>query len=1156
VNSFLCFLLCIFWLNVSILSAQRTDTVTSYRYLKLADSLRLAKQYRPAMSYYQIAAQGYWKYAESLPKRKKWNSAQLRAYEQFFYCSTLYGRMLNGVRRPDSAQRHLTILLEQARHLLGRQHFQTAYIQGAIGRAAELNQDYHSSILNHKAAIAILSQYQQGTLQVAMANSYMSLGLLYGKLSALDSTQFMYLKAVQLLKDNLTIPRAAEYLIDCYNALSLLNNQRSDFEQESIYLLRSLELMKQYSVPANQQAMTYFNYGLVLQRAKLNWEAIAVFKSALVTLKADTFQFKKQGQLALGSLAKSYERLGNYSLAITYYQAALDHINQQERTDEDARLTTLSALADCYLASGVAFDGATDTWITQLRKPSEALRQKPKSALDRLLPAERSMLRLSHESLAHLGRHHAHHTQQYDSALFYYTHAYAIEQMDTVTFTVLDQSRTLQELANAHYQLQQYSQAKNHTQHALKYLETIYTQLPQSLQKSYELMGDIAQQEQAIDSAYDWYSQAIKVSLPEAFAGKLDTAIFSQSVEVDRFLVYPLVKKIQLLNLYHRHFGPKALAEIQQLATFGERLIQKHQQAIGGDADKLLINDFFSGFYTALIDCYATHPTLPSARAYDFMESIKAQALQSLLNEREAYRFCGLPPAIDARRKALTQRLALLNESSRQLQALCPQCDSAQLQSLNSRTLEAYESLDSVQQVIKKEHARCYALKANVERVDVAALQAVLAKQQRQTALVSYVHNDSMLYAFVVTPTSYRLHRQPLPPAPASGQSSQSKKHPSAFHATIHQFMRNLNDPKLAINPIATFAEPSHKLYQYLIAPLERDIAGMDLVIIPHGHLHKLPFDVLIRQKPQPANATWSNLDYLLRRHSISYHYSGALWAKQQQAPKDQQTGTGFVAFAPVFADTITSNILPSDTLDAVLSIEQAEARKALIQNVASATGIVKPLPGTQDEVNSIGALFAVKGQPAEVYLNAQANEQSVYASDLSQYRYVHFATHGLADESQPQNSCLVLAQVKHPVSNSNLASKATTSTTARSTGLEESVHSNASDNVLSSLELYGLKLRAELVVLSACQTARGQVREGEGVIGLTRGLLFAGAQNVVASQWNVNDLSTSLLMKDFYRRLLAGGSVTASLREAKLELLHTHYACPHFWAAFTSIGK
>ena len=115
-------------------------------------------------------------------------------------------------------------------------------------------------------------------------------------------------------------------------------------------------------------------------------------------------------------------------------------------------------------------------------------------------------------------------------------------------------------------------------------------------------------------------------------------------------------------------------------------------------------------------------------------------------------------------------------------------------------------------------------------------------------------------------------------------------------------------------------------------------------------------------------------------------------------------------------------------------------------------------------------------------------------------------------------------------------------------------------DESLGSLfsgDIYGLDLSADLVVLSACETGLGKISKGEGIIGLTRALIYAGSNNLVVSLWRVNDASTSVLMKDFYSMMLNDNGYAEALRAAKLQMIATEeYSSPYYWATFVLIGE
>jgi CHAT domain-containing protein len=154
-------------------------------------------------------------------------------------------------------------------------------------------------------------------------------------------------------------------------------------------------------------------------------------------------------------------------------------------------------------------------------------------------------------------------------------------------------------------------------------------------------------------------------------------------------------------------------------------------------------------------------------------------------------------------------------------------------------------------------------------------------------------------------------------------------------------------------------------------------------------------------------------------------------------------------------------------------------------------------LPFTRQEATRLLAL-----SPKHVSFGAtdfQANRATCSRVELSQYRYVHFATHGVLDAERPGLSSLVLSLVD--------------------------AQGKAQDGFLRAHDIYNLKLPAELVVLSACQTGLGKEIKGEGLVGLTRGFMYAGAARVVVSLWNVNDKATAELMTKFYEKMLKQGA-------------------------------
>jgi CHAT domain-containing protein len=186
-------------------------------------------------------------------------------------------------------------------------------------------------------------------------------------------------------------------------------------------------------------------------------------------------------------------------------------------------------------------------------------------------------------------------------------------------------------------------------------------------------------------------------------------------------------------------------------------------------------------------------------------------------------------------------------------------------------------------------------------------------------------------------------------------------------------------------------------------------------------------------------------------------------------------------------------------------------------------------LAGSGEEVRRIAELYP-RGSVA-LYTGADATEEKLKGSRwLSGAHRLHFATHGIISEAQPELSALQLT---------------------RAEGSRE-------DGLLQAYEIFNLRLGADLVVLSACETALGKQLTGEGLMGLTRAFLYAGAHSVVVSLWPVaDDSATPDLMVSFYRRLDRSPDKSEALQAAKLELIRKkQYAHPYYWAPFILVGE
>jgi len=295
---------------------------------------------------------------------------------------------------------------------------------------------------------------------------------------------------------------------------------------------------------------------------------------------------------------------------------------------------------------------------------------------------------------------------------------------------------------------------------------------------------------------------------------------------------------------------------------------------------------------------------------------------------------------------------------------------------------------------------------------------------------------------------------------------------------------------------------PAEALYNMLVKPARPYLAPeRPLVIVPDGILHYLPFETL-RSKDAAGRP-----QCLIEQFPVSYMPSVSVLAELQQRPPERARLDLLAYGDPVFS---RAGAASSPSVD-------------LVRGIYESAGIRFPaLPSTRREVEALGRLFPRERRT--IFLGLDATEASVKHTNLLDYRLLHFATHAIVDDRNPARSGIVLSLVN--------------------TGDE--------DGILRINEIFNLEMNAGLVVLSACQTGLGNLVRGEGVVGLTRAFLYAGARRVAVSLWDVNDLTAPDFMQSFYRRLRQGEDPASALRSAKVEMLQSDSpvrANPYFWA-------
>jgi CHAT domain-containing protein/tetratricopeptide (TPR) repeat protein len=294
------------------------------------------------------------------------------------------------------------------------------------------------------------------------------------------------------------------------------------------------------------------------------------------------------------------------------------------------------------------------------------------------------------------------------------------------------------------------------------------------------------------------------------------------------------------------------------------------------------------------------------------------------------------------------------------------------------------------------------------------------------------------------------------------------------------------------------YANIGHELYQLIFEPVQPFIHNERLVIIPGGVLGYLPFEALLTAPATDYNR-FDTQDFLLKKYQISYCYSATLL---QEVRRKKGSGDRFVAFAPSYG---------GDTLNI-----RSDPWKAILGS----------LKYNQQEVKNIQKIMGGKA-----YLNGRATEAQ-FIKSASGADILHLATHGKANDQHGEYSYLAFYQTSDSVENELVFVK----------------------------DLYNMRLRASLVVLSACETGVGEFQRGEGIVSLARGFFYAGASSIVTTLWSIDDNASAEIMVSFYKNLKDGLPKDEALRAAKLDYLgrmqNTNRSHPLFWAAFVPVGN
>jgi CHAT domain-containing protein len=528
-----------------------------------------------------------------------------------------------------------------------------------------------------------------------------------------------------------------------------------------------------------------------------------------------------------------------------------------------------------------------------------------------------------------------------------------------------------------------------------------------------------------------------------------------------------------------------------------------------------------------------------ASEAFRINEQSRARSLLDMLNETDAAITEGVPADLLKRKQENLDRqqdiadiLTGVNISSDEIKKKPSELDS-DLEKLQAE-------FEEIENQIRTASPRYATLTANKPLTLAEVQQSVL---DDQTVLVEYALQPDDSYLFAVSKSAVNLYKlQPRANIEKLAMDLRAQLIPSKLQRRIvgidvAEANRGLGiSATPAPEDVAPFVSAANALYKAVLEPAAGMIGEKRVMVVADGALNYIPFEVLLKT---PDGADFASLGYLVKTNEVIYAPSASVvGAIKQQRTKNTSKAMLIIA-DPVF----NSNDARAQKRAATPPAD-ADVRGLGIQSaLTDVSGSAPPAPpaqmeglplarlnGTRIEADQISKLAKTAGGQADVWLDLDANEDNLGTRDITKYRIIHVATHGLLNAERPQFTGVVLSLVGN----------------------------KTHDGFVRTDEVFNLHLGSPLVMLSACETGLGKEKRGEGVLGLTRAFMYAGAPTVGVSLWSVADKSTADLMTDFYKRLLSTEGTTSSsaLRGAQLAMITgKRYSAPFYWAPFVLVG-
>jgi len=842
------------------------------------------------------------------------------------------------------------------------------------------------------------------------------------------------------------------------------------------------------------EAKVLNNIGAVTMNLGENHRAIESYKESLA--KADPSDLVSRGN-TLGNLGAAYTNIGDIATAREYLSQALS----VRRTNGDKR----GLAATLYLLGNVEQGSGDPQKALAYLKTSVDLRR---ATGDR--PGEAYSVQTLGSAYQKLG--------EFRTALDCFEQARRIRhEMGNRN----DEADTLMHIADAHERLGDHAAAIDDAQQALNLMQQAGN--PRGEGSALVVLGELSRSGGDRHRALEYLDRALPLTRatdnpdgemralgtaaaahidlgePSAALENLESAVAIAERSGDRFA--------EVEWLYETARAHARLGDLIQARASADRTVttaETVRSALTGADFRARYFATVRNAYDLLIDTLmrldAEQPGRGfRAAAFEVSERARARSLLDLLSESRVDVRDGTDADLLKRERDLEAALSAKTQAVVQLRAR-PHSDAEAAAS--ARELDALTTAMRELEAEIRLRSPHYAALTQPSIATLADVQHSLLDDD--TVLVEFDLGEQRSYVWLVTRTS--IDARPLPSR-------------AAVEAAVRRVyaLISVNDPGSA----AAITHGLSELGTLLIGSAPAIAAARRVVIVPDGALEYLPFGALLNAAGRPL---------LSRSEVITLPSASILSTLRGEAARPKPAKFIAAIADPVFDDDDPRVVRRGASSYTTRRAEDG-GENANVQRSASEAGLdrLERLWFSRREADVIRTL--VPSDQRLTALDFDARRETILDPALGDYRIVHIATHGLINSRHPELSGLVLSLVDS--------------------------QGRAQDGFVKNYELYKLKLNADLVVLSACQTALGEEIRGEGLISLTRPFMFAGASRVVASLWQVPDRASAMLMEFFYQGIVKDHlSASAALRRAQLKLRDTpRWSSPYFWAGFVLQG-